>query len=378
MVSSLFLLAYFSLIPWSLCLSGSYKIASLAIDSANVVFLLLVQLAFPLVAWLGNFESKTTTFSLLFDSLILVNLFALFCMANVLLFFLLFELLVVVLFVLLLLFLHSYYWIRTSFFFFYYSLAGSLSFVLAIALWTTFASCLLVTLVIIPLLVKLPAFPFFYWLPEVHSESNSSISLLLAGLILKLSIYGLIRFTLSTFYLPLQFFLPVLLSCTLFGLLIVACSCFRYFDLKKIIAFSSILHLNLSFASLLSFNSCGLLSGIFISLSHSFSSVGLFLLAGLVINKTYSRYLDSIFMLDFALRLLFALFVLANLNIPGSANFLGELLSLVAAFSIGTFYAAFFLLTSFISSLLWFLILNRKLACCCSYSLCVNPLLVLN
>ena len=82
-------------------------------------------------------------------------------------------------------------------------------------------------------------------------------------------------------------------------------------------------------------------------------------------------------MLDFALRLLFALFLLANLNIPGSANFFGELLSLVAAFSISTFYAAFFLLTSFMSSLLWFLILNRKLACCSHYSICVNPMLVL-
>ena len=153
----------------------------------------------------------------------------------------------------------------------------------------------------------MPSFPFFYWLPEVHSESNSSISLLLAGLILKLSIYGLIRFILSTFYLSLQFLTTFLLIFTLLGVLIITCSCFRYFDLKKIIAFSSILHLNLVLVSCLSFNSCGLLSGIFISLSHSFSSIALFLLAGLLINKTYSRYIDSIFMLDLILRAILVL-----------------------------------------------------------------------
>jgi len=78
----------------------------------------------------------------------------------------------------------------------------------------------------------MPSFPFFYWLPEVHSESNSSISLLLAGLILKLSIYGLMRFLLSTFYISLLFLTALLLSLTLLGVLIIACSCFRYFDLK--------------------------------------------------------------------------------------------------------------------------------------------------
>lgn len=240
-----------------------------------------------------------------------------------------------------------------------------------------FSNELFIILIIIPILIKMPSFPFFYWLPEVHSESNSSISLLLAGLILKLSIYGLIRFILSIFYLSLLFLTTLLLTLTLLGVLIIASSCFRYFDLKKIIAFSSILHLNLVLVSLLSFNSCGLLSGMFISLSHSFSSIALFLLAGLLINKTYSRYIDSIFMLDLILRVLLVLFLLANLNVPGSINFIGELLSLISIISIDTLFIIFFLFTSFLSSLLWFIILNRKLTYNYSYSLSVIPLLIL-
>jgi NADH:ubiquinone oxidoreductase subunit 4 (subunit M) len=247
------------------------------------------------------------------------------------------------------------------------------------------SNSLFIILIIIPILIKMPSFPFFYWLPEVHSESNSSISLLLAGLILKLSIYGLIRFILSTFYLSLQFLTTFLLIFTLLGVLIITCSCFRYFDLKKIIAFSSILHLNLVLVlhlnlvlvSCLSFNSCGLLSGIFISLSHSFSSIALFLLAGLLINKTYSRYIDSIFMLDLILRAILVLFILANLNVPGSINFIGEILSLISILSIDTFYIIFFLFTSFLSSLFWFIILNRKLTYNYSYSLWLNHLLIL-
>ena len=80
------LLYYFSLIPWSLNLNGNYKIGWIAIDNANIVFLLLIQLLFPLITWIGNFESKTITFSLIFDNLIYINLFILFSLSNVLLF----------------------------------------------------------------------------------------------------------------------------------------------------------------------------------------------------------------------------------------------------------------------------------------------------
>ena len=82
------------------------------------------------------------------------------------------------------------------------------------------------------------------------------------------------------------------------GLIIVSCSCFRFFDLKKIIAFSSILHLNLTLVSIYSFTSIGLLCGILTSISHGFCSVSLFLFAGVLMNKTYSRYLDSLFYID--------------------------------------------------------------------------------
>jgi NADH:ubiquinone oxidoreductase subunit 4 (subunit M) len=163
----------------------------------------------------------------------------------------------------------------------------------------------------------------------------------------------------------------------LLGALIVACSAFRYFDLKKIIALSSIIHLNVSFLSCLSFNASGVLGSIFISLSHSFSSVGLFLFAGLLISKSYSRYVDCIFWLGPALRFVFVLFVLSNINIPGSINFIGELLALISITAVDASSLAIVLFLSFAQCLNWLVIVNRKLPCCCVYSICVNALLVM-
>ena len=108
-----------------------------------------------------------------------------------------------------------------------------------------------------------------------------------------------------------------------------------------------------------------------------FFIIGTSIYRGLLINKTYSRYIDSIFMLDFIIRSILILFILSNLNVPGSINFIGELLSFISIISIDSFYIIIFLFTSFLNSWFWFLILNRKLTYNYSYTLCVNALIVL-
>ena len=95
----------------------------------------------------------------------------------------------------------------------------------------------------------------------------------MAGLLSKLSIFGIIRFILCTFYLSLRFLSSILLCIILIGIIIINCSYFRYYDLKKIIALSSILHLNLTFHSMLSLNSSGITCAIVIPLSHSLPSI---------------------------------------------------------------------------------------------------------
>ena len=163
--------------------------------------------------------------------------------------------------------------------------------------------------------IKVPIFPFHIWLPEVHTETSTSGSVILAGILLKMGIYGLIRFVLSSFFLSLRLLSSFIISFTLIGIIITFSSCFRYFDLKKIIAFSSILHLNFSLISILSMNSSSILSGIFISVSHGFSSISSSLIIGLLINKTYSRYLDNFFFINTQLRGLLLFLLPSNLRL---------------------------------------------------------------
>ena len=160
------------------------------------------------------------------------------------------------------------------------------------------------------------------------------------------------RFILSSFIISVRYLSSLIIVLTSIGLLIITCSLFRYFDLKKLIALSSIIHLNTALISLFSLSSTGLFATIIISLSHSFSSIALFLFTGLLINKSSSRYLESISFISIALRVILLFIILANLSFPGSINFISELLTLLALYSIDYLLAVYFLFISLFSTIL--------------------------
>ena len=196
----------------------------------------------------------------------------------------------------------------------------------------------------------------------MHTEANTSISVILAGLILKLGIFGIMRYCYVTFDLFFSVLNSGLLTLTLIIFFIVMCSFFRFAtDLKKIIAFSSIVHLNLTFAALITLNSAGILTAIITSFAHGLSSVGLFLFVGAIISRTYSRQIDSLFFLDTQTRCILLLLLLCNLSFPLTLNFIGELLSVVSLISVSSFFALVFMLSSLVFTLFWFFIYNRKL-----------------
>jgi len=275
-------------------------------------------------------------------------------------------LLIILSFFILFIFIPSFYRIRTAFFSFLFSVLGSINFILSLFYLISSIS-LFSLLLILPFLIKIPTFPFYYWLPEVHCEANTSISLFLAGLLLKLSIFGIIRFILCTFYLSLRFLSSILIYIILIGIIIINSSYFRYYDLKKIIALSSILHLNLTFHSMLSLNSSGIYCSIIIPLSHSLSSIALSLFMGLLINKTNTRLIDSLFFISSILRLLLSFFLLSNNSFPSSINYIGEIFALLSFISIDLLFSLFFIFISFLSTLFWFIVLNRKLPYHLSY-----------
>ena len=319
---------------------------------------MLIVILFPLIYWMAGIESNIISILLMISCLLL---FLCFLIIWLLYFFLFYECFIILLFFILFLYLPTFYRIRTAFIFFLFTIFGTISFFSSLMI--IILSCWWISslMIIVPFCVKIPSFPFFYWLPEVHCECTTSMSMMLAGVVLKLGIYGILRFILSSFFLSLRFLSSFVLSISLIGIIIASCSVYRYYDLKKMIAFSSIIHLNLSFASIVCMNGIGILSSIFISISHAFSSSSLFMFVGIVINKTYSRYWDSFFFIDQITRILLLFFILGNLCFAISLNFIGEIYALIGLFSIDSFWLVIYLWSCFLSTFFWFFIMNRKL-----------------
>ena len=169
---------------------------SLTIDNSNIGFNIPIIILFPIINWTAESETKSNNymFILLFFLLLLC-----FLLNSCLFFFIYYECLIILSLFILFICIPSFYRIRTAFFSFLFSILGSINFILSL-FYIISSISLFSLLIILPFLIKIPTFPFYYWLPEVHCEANTSISLFLAGLLSKLSIFGIIRFILCTFY----------------------------------------------------------------------------------------------------------------------------------------------------------------------------------
>ena len=182
---------------------------------------------------------------------------------------------------------------------------------------------------------KIPMFPFHIWLPEAHVEAPTIGSVLLAGILLKIGVYGLIRFNISLFIEASIFFSPLVFILALIGIIYASFTALRQTDLKRIIAYSSIAHMNLVVLGLFSFNNLGLEGGLLQSINHGFVSGALFLLIGVVYNRYHSRLLIYYGGLVYTMPIyasIFLYFTLANIALPGTSSFIGEFLLLLGTF----------------------------------------------
>jgi len=208
-------------------------------------------------------------------------------------------------------------------------------------------------------LIKLPCFPFNFWLIEVHSEANTSLSLILAALLLKLGVFGLLKYCFNSLT-------AVLIAFSLVGLIIFVLSVvvlvfynLRLYDWKKIIALSSIIHLNFSLIGLFSLSLLSYLLLIINSVAHGFSSFLMFMLFGFIIYKSYTRFIDSLYFLSYMFRTLVFVAFLINISFPMSFNFIIELFTLIILVGISLSLALSFAIISFISLFFYFLVYNR-------------------
>lgn len=182
---------------------------------------------------------------------------------------------------------------------------------------------------------KIPMYPFHIWLPEAHVEAPTVGSVLLAGILLKLGVYGFLRFSITLFPEASLFFSPMVYLLSVIGVLYASMTAIRQTDLKRIIAYSSIAHMNLVTIGIFSFNVIGLEGAILQSISHGFVSGGMFLLVGILYDRYHSRFLyyygGLVHMMPIY-SIVFLIFTLANIALPGTSSFVGEFLILAGIF----------------------------------------------
>lgn len=185
--------------------------------------------------------------------------------------------------------------------------------------------------------VKVPMIPFHLWLPEAHVEAPTAGSVILAGILLKLGTYGFLRFSLTMFPLASLYFSPLIFLLSLIGIIYSSITTIRQIDLKKIIAYSSIGHMAFVTLGLFSNTVEGIEGAIVSMITHGITSSALFICVGLLYDRhktrilKYYRGLASVMPVFCSIKLLF---IFANMSVPGTSNFIGEILILIGSFQI--------------------------------------------
>lgn len=181
--------------------------------------------------------------------------------------------------------------------------------------------------------------PMHLWLPEAHVEAPTAGSVILAGVLLKLGTYGFLRFALPLFPKASFFFTPLVYTIAVIGIIYTSFTAIRQTDFKRIIAYTSIAHMNLVILGIFSFNIIGLEGAILQSLSHGFVASALFLVIGVVYDRHRTRIVQYYGGLATVMPIyitIFLFFTMANISFPGTSSFVGEFLILVGSFKVNT------------------------------------------
>ncbi|MBW2558755.1 MAG: NADH-quinone oxidoreductase subunit M [Deltaproteobacteria bacterium] len=183
--------------------------------------------------------------------------------------------------------------------------------------------------------IKVPLFPFHTWLPDAHVQAPTAGSAILAGILLKMGIYGMLRFCYPLFPEAVVYFTPTIIVLGLVGVIYGAFLAFAQTDLKKLVAYSSISHMGLIVVGIFALNATGIKGGIIQMVNHGLSTGALFILVGALYERTHTRDMDKLGGLATRVPVLatfFMIIVLSSIGLPGMNGFVGEVLLLLGAF----------------------------------------------
>ncbi len=208
--------------------------------------------------------------------------------------------------------------------------------------------------------IKVPLFPFHTWLPDAHVEAPTAGSVLLAGVLLKMGTYGLLRFNLGLFPQATVDFVPVLAVLAVIGIVYGAAVAIVQPDLKKLVAYSSVSHLGFIVLGTFALTSAGLQGAVIQNVNHGVTTGALFLLVGMIYERRHTKKISEFGGLAKVMPIyagFFLFMAFASIGLPGLNGFVGEFLVLIGSFatlpvyaivgSVGVLLAAIYLLWAY-------------------------------
>ncbi|WP_368414542.1 NADH-quinone oxidoreductase subunit M [Falsiroseomonas sp.] len=331
----------------------------MGVDGISVLFVLLSTLLTP-ICILASWDSvKTGVREYMVAFLVLESMMVgMFCALDFVVFYIFFEAVLIPMFLII------GVWggarrVYAAFKFFLYTLAGSLLMLLALlALWYHAGTTDIPTLMDTPIpaamqfwlflaffvsfAVKVPMWPVHTWLPDAHVEAPTAGSVILAGVLLKMGAYGFLRFSLPLLPQASADFAPLIFALSVVAIVYTSLVALAQEDMKKLIAYSSVAHMGIVTLGIFTFTQQGLSGALFTMLSHGIVSGALFLCVGVLYDRVHSREImryGGVAKIMPAYALVFMLFTMASVALPGTAGFPGELLVIVGAFRVNPWVA---------------------------------------
>jgi len=317
------------------------------VDSLSLFFIFLVSLLIPcciLFNWKTSIlDVREYCICLFFMECVLIFVFS---VLDILLFYIFFESILLPMFIFIGIFGSRKRRIHAAYLLFFYTLLGSLIMLGAIILlyvhvgstdiqflqsveFTINRELLLWVAFFLSFSIKVPMYPFHIWLPEAHVEAPTEGSVLLAGVLLKMGSYGFLRILIPIFWNATIFFIPLVFILCSLAIVYTSFVTLRQIDLKRIIAYSSIAHMNISILGLFALNIYSIVGSVFLMIGHGIVSAALFFLIGILYDRFKTRlvkyYSGIVQILPLFSTFLF-IFILGNVSFPGTCNFIGEVL----------------------------------------------------
>jgi proton-translocating NADH-quinone oxidoreductase chain M len=329
----------------------------LGIDGISLFFVILTTFLIP-ICLLAGWESIEKQKEYVIAFLVLEALtLSVFCLLDPFLFYVFFESVLIPMFFIIGIFGSRERKIRAAYQFFLYTLLGSVLMLLGILMiysqtgttqvellytaeFTEISQIILWLSFFASFAVKVPMVPVHIWLPEAHVEAPTAGSVILAGIMLKLGTYGFLRFSIPLFPEASLYFTPLVFTMSVIAVMYTSLTKVRQVDLKKIIAYSSVAHMNFVTLGLFSLNPQGVEGSLLLMISHGLVSPALFLCIGALYDRHKTRllrYYGGTVRTMPIFSSVFLFFTMGNISLPGTSSFVGEFLVLTGTYQANPF-----------------------------------------